>query len=64
VRGGDFGEVAMGAAIDVGYGDDVGARGEGLEDCCCCGGAGRECEGVARVFEGSDGFFEVIPTRP
>lgn len=63
VRGGDFGEVAMCAAIHIRYGYDVGAGGEGLEDCCCCGGAGGECEGVAGMFEGSNGFFELIPTR-
>lgn len=36
VCGGDLGEVAVCAAVDVRDGDDVGACGEGLEDCRCC----------------------------
>lgn len=64
MRGGDFGEVAMRAAVDVGDGDDVRTCGEGLQYCCCCGGAGGECEGVAGVFERCDGFFEVVPIHP
>ena len=57
----DFGEVAVRAAVDVRDGDDMGAGGEGLEDCGGRGGAGGEGEGVAGVFEGGDGFFEVVP---
>lgn len=40
VRGGDFGEVSMRPAVDVANTNDVGAGGEGLEDCGCCGAAG------------------------
>lgn len=61
VRSCDFGEVAMRAAIDVRDGNNVGTGGEGLQDYCCCRGAGGERERVAGVFEGSDGFFEVVP---
>lgn len=50
VRGGDFCEVPVCAAVDIGYGDNVGARGEGLEDRGCRCGAGGEGEGIAGVF--------------
>ena len=57
---GDFGEVAVRAAVDIRYGDDVGARGEGLQDIGCGCRAGGEGKGVAGVIEGGDGFLEVV----
>ena len=39
VGGGDLGEVAVRTAVDVGDGDDMRTRGEGLEDHGCCGRA-------------------------
>jgi len=60
VCGGDLGEVAVGAAVHVGDGDNMGASGEGLQYYCGRGGAGGEGEGVAGMFEGGNGFFEVV----
>lgn len=59
VGGGDFGEVTVRAAVDVGDGDDMGARGEGLEDGGGCGGAGREGESILCVLERCYCGFEV-----
>jgi hypothetical protein len=63
VRGGYLGEVAVRAAVDVGYGDDVRVCGEGLENVGCGGGAGAEGEGIAGVLEGGDGAFKVVSVR-
>ena len=38
----DLCEIAMGTAVDIGYGNDMGALGEGLENCGCCCRARRE----------------------
>jgi len=63
VRLGDLGEVSVGATVDVGDGDDMRARGEGLEDDGGGRGAGREGKGVLGVLEGGDGGLEVVPVR-
>ena len=59
VRLGNLREVAVGAAVDVRYGDDVGSGGEGLQDVCGGSRTGREGEGVFGVLEGGDGSLEV-----
>lgn len=59
VRLGNLREVAVGAAVDVRHGDDVGSGSEGLQDVCGGGRAGREGEGVFGVLEGGDGGLEV-----
>jgi hypothetical protein len=63
VGGSDLGEVAVGAAVDIGDGDDVGAGGEGLEDVGGGCGAGGEGEGILGVLESSDGLLEVVTGR-
>lgn len=61
MRRSDLSEVSMRTTIYVGYGDDVRSGGEGLEDSCSGRRSGGKSEGEARVFEGCDGFFEVLP---
>lgn len=56
-------EIAMGAAVNIGDGDDVGSLGEGLEDCSGGSGTGGESEGVFSMLEGRYCFFEVVPVR-
>ena len=60
VGGGHLCEVAVGSAVDIGHGDDVGAGREGLEDVGGGGGARGEGEGVAGVLESRDRLFEVV----
>jgi hypothetical protein len=60
VRERDLGEVAVRAAVDIGYGDDVRARGERLQDVGCRGRAGAEGERIAGVLERCDCAFEVV----
>jgi hypothetical protein len=50
VRKGDFGEVAMRAAVDVGHGNDVRAARERLKDVGGGCGARTEREGVPGMF--------------
>jgi len=57
---GDFCEVAVCAAVDVGYGDDMGALSEGEEDCSGSGGAGSKGESILGMLEGSNGVLEVV----
>ncbi|KAF7558936.1 hypothetical protein G7046_g5226 [Stylonectria norvegica] len=57
---GDLGEVTVGATVDVGHGDDVGAGGEALEDGGRGGAAAGEGERVLGVLECRDGSFEVM----
>lgn len=56
----DLGEVSVGTAVDIGDRDDVGARGEGLQDDSGGGRAGRESKGVLGVLESGNGLFEVV----
>jgi hypothetical protein len=50
----------MGASIDVGNGDDVGAGGKGLENRRRCCRTRGECEGISGIFEGRYGFFKLV----
>lgn len=59
----DLGEVAVGAAIDIGDGDDMGTGGEALEDDGGGGGTGREGQGVLGVLDGGNGSLEVGAVR-
>jgi len=60
VRERDLGEVAVRAAVDIGDGDYVRARGERLQDVGCGGRAGAEGERIASVLERCDCAFEVV----
>lgn len=60
MSGGDLGEVAMRAAVDIGDRHDVGALREGLEDEGGGGGAGGEGEGEARMFQRGNCLFEIV----
>ena len=57
---GHLGEVPVGAAVHVGHGDDVRARGERLQDGGGRGAAGREGQGILGVLERGDGLLEVV----
>lgn len=63
VGGSDLGEVAVGATVDIGDGDNVRPGGEGLEDVGGGCGAGGEGESILGVLEGSDGLLEVVTVR-
>lgn len=63
VRSSNLSEVAVGATVDVGDGDDVRPGGEGLEDVGSGGGAGGEGESIFGVLEGSDGLLEVVTKK-
>lgn len=56
----DLGEVAVGAAVDVGDGDDVRAGSKRLQDVGSSGRAGAEGERIAGVLESCDCAFEVV----
>lgn len=56
---GDFGEVAMGAAVDVGDGNDMASCSETLEDNGSGGGARGKGESVFGLFEGGNGRLKV-----
>ena len=53
-------KVAVGAAVDTGDGDDMGALGEGLKYCRCGCGARGEGEGVCGVFEGCYRCLKIV----
>lgn len=57
---GDLGEVSVGTSVDIGDGDDVGARGEGLQDDSGGGRAGGESKGVLGVLESGNGLLKVV----
>lgn len=56
---GDFGEVAMRAAVDVGDGNDMASGSETLEDNGSGGGARGKGESVFGLFEGGNGRLKV-----
>lgn len=56
---GDFGEVAMSAAVDVGDGNDMASCSETLEDNGSGGGARGKGESVFGLFEGGNGGLKV-----
>ncbi len=56
---GDLSEVAVGAAVDVGDGDDVGASSEALEDIGSGCRAGGLCKGIAGMLKGGNSRLEV-----
>jgi hypothetical protein len=58
-----LGEVSMGSSVDVTDGDDVRSSGKRLENYGGCGAARREGERVASMFEGCNGFLEVVSVR-
>ena len=58
---GDFGEIAVRAAVDVGHGHDVAAGCEALEDGSRGGGARGEGERVFGVLESCNCLLEVFP---
>lgn len=60
VGGSDLGEVTVGATVNIGDGDDVGAGGEGLEDVGGGCGAGGKGKRILGVLESSDGLLEVV----
>ena len=60
VRQGDLCEVAVGAAVDIGDGDDVRAGGERLQDVGCGGRAGAVGERIVGVLERCDCAFKVV----
>lgn len=60
VGGSDLGEVTVGATVNIGDGDDVGAGGQGLEDVGGGCGAGGEGKRILGVLESSDGLLEVV----
>ena len=57
----DLGKIPVGSTVDVGDGDDVRARCQGLEDDGGSCGTGGEGESIFGVFESSDGLLKVIP---
>jgi hypothetical protein len=57
---GDLCEVAVGAAVDIGNGDDVRAGRERLQDVGCGGRAGAVGERIVGVLERCDCAFEVV----
>ena len=60
MRRGDLSEVAMCAAIDIGYGNDVGTCGERLEYYRGgCGTRGKS-EGEAGMFKSGNGIFKIL----
>jgi hypothetical protein len=61
VGGGDLCEVTVGAAVDVGDGDDMAAGCERLQDDGGGGRAGGEGEGVLGLLKGGDAVLEVCP---
>ena len=60
VRQGDLCEVAVGAAVDIGDGDDVRAGCERLQDVGCGGRARAVGERIVGVLERCDCAFEVV----
>lgn len=63
VGGGHLSEVAMGATVDIGDGDDVRTGGERLENDGGGGRTGGESEGIAGILQRGDSLLKVIPTR-
>lgn len=59
----DFCEVSMGTTVNIGDGDDMGARGKRLEDRGGSCGAGRESEGISCVLESCYTLLELISSN-
>lgn len=57
---GHLGEVAVGAAVDVGHGDDMAAGRQALQDGGRGGAARGEGEGIPGVLQGGHGRLEVV----
>lgn len=58
--GSNLGEVPVGSAIDIRYGNDMRSDGQGLKNRSCGGRARGKGEGVFRMLEGRDSVLEVI----
>jgi hypothetical protein len=60
VGGGDLGEVAVGTTVDIGDRDNVGSRGQGLQDNGSGGRARRESKGILGVLESGNRLLKVV----